>query len=341
LAQTAPTYADRQLETIRPARLRRGQTVGLVSPAGIISSDAAVDRMRREFAELGLRVKVADHVLDRYGYFAGADRDRANDVTAMFADDEVDAVVATTGGWGCARILPYLDYDVIRENPKVLSGYSDVTALLLAVYGQTGLVTMHGPNAMSGLDGFTGDQFRRIVFDGEAATLANPDSLPAFEARTESQGLEDRVEPYGEKLKTVRSGKARGRIIGGNLTVMTALVGTPWLPDTAGHILFVEDIAEGIYRVDRMLTQLGQAGVLENIVGFVFGVCQRCNPDSGAVAGFSLDEVIEQHIRKLRIPAYTGASIGHLPRKLTVPIGAEAEIDADAGTLRLLAPAVL
>ena len=334
LAQT------RQLEASRPARLREGQTVGLVSPAGIIASEASVERMRRELAALGLYAKVADHVLDRHGYFAGTDRDRANDVTALFADDSVDAVMATTGGWGCARILPHLDFDVIRQNPKVLCGYSDVTALLLAVHGQTGLVTMHGPNASSGLGGFTGDQFRRVVMDAEAATLASPTTPPAFEPRTEPPGTEDRVAPYGEELRTVRPGTARGRLLGGNLTVMTALVGTPWLPDTTGRILFVEDIGEAIYRVDRMLTQLGQAGVLSGLAGFVFGDCRRCVHDSGDFGEFSLDEVIDHHIRPLGIPAYTGASIGHIARKLTVPIGAEAEIDADAGTLRLLTPAV-
>ena len=326
---------------VRPPRLRPGQTVGLVSPAGIISSESSVALMREAFAGLGLRVRVADHVLDRHGYFAGSDRDRADDVTALFADDRVDAVVATTGGWGCARILPHLDYDVIRQNPKVLSGYSDVTALLLAVYGQTGLVTFHGPNGTSRLDGFTGDQFRRVALDAEAATLASPPPSGGFEPRLDPSDALQGLAPYGAAVRTVRAGRARGPLIGGNLTVLSALVGTPWLPDTAGHILFVEDIAEAIYRVDRMLTQLGQAGVLDGLAGFVFGVCPRCYPDSGDTPGFSLDEVIEHHVRPLGVPAYTGASFGHTTQKLTVPLGVEAEIDADAGTLRLLTPAVV
>ncbi|MEO0560339.1 MAG: LD-carboxypeptidase [Bacteroidota bacterium] len=339
IAQTS--QASRQPEVIRPARLREGQTVGLVSPAGIISSQGAVEVMRERFARLGLRIKVADHVLDRHGYFAGSDRDRAEDVAALFADDDVDAVVATTGGWGCARILPYLDYDVIRQNPKVLAGFSDVTALLLAVHGQTGLATIHGPNGMSRMRGITGVSFRQLVMDGVAATIVNPPPGDLLEPRRDPPDALKGLPAYGEQIRTVQPGRATGRLIGGNLTVMSALVGTPWLPDTAGHILFVEDIAEAIYRVDRMLTQLGQAGVLDGLAGFVFGVCQRCYPDSGDPPGFSLDEVIEQHIRPLGIPAYTGAQIGHTADKLTVPIGIETEIDADAGTLRLLAPAVL
>ena len=326
---------------VRPPRLQRGQTVGLASPAGIVSSPDAVGLMRERFARLGLGVKVADHVLDRHGYFAGNDRDRADDVTALFADDGVDAVIATTGGWGCARILPHLDYDVIRANPKVLSGYSDVTALLVAVYGQTGLATFHGPNGMSRMEGVTGLSFRQLVLDGAAATIANPPPSDRFEPRLDPPDALQGLAPYGEQIRTLHGGRATGPLVGGNLTVLSALVGTPWLPETAGHILFVEDIAEGIYRVDRMLTQLGQAGVLDGLAGFVFGVCQRCYPDSGSTPGFSLDEVIEQHVRPLGVPAYTGAQIGHTADKLTVPIGVEAEINADAGTLRLLRPAVV
>ena len=340
-ARAANSIPASQPAVIRPPRLQRGQTVGLASPAGIITTEGAVDLMRERFARLGLGVKVADHVLDRRGYFAGNDRDRADDVTSLFADDDVDAVVATTGGWGCARILPHLDYDTIRANPKVLSGYSDVTALLVAVYQHAGLATFHGPNGMSRLEGVTGLSFRQLVLDGVAATIVNPPPSDRFEPRRDPPDALQGLAPYGETVRTVTPGRATGRLVGGNLTVLSALVGTPWMPETAGHVLFVEDIAEGIYRVDRMLTQLGQAGVLDGLAGFVFGVCQRCYPDSGSTPGFSLDEVIEQHVRPLGVPAYTGAQIGHTADKLTVPIGVEAEIDADAGTLRLLRPAVV
>ncbi|WP_420457072.1 S66 peptidase family protein [Rubrivirga sp.] len=306
---------------VRPPRLRPGDTVGLVAPAGIVYTRADLDEAVGHLDGLGLRALPGRHVLARDGYFAGTDAQRAADVTAMFADDRVDAVMAMRGGWGAARALPFVDWDAVRSNPKVLCGFSDNTSLLLATYARAGLVTFHGPNASSDLDGFSGESFRRVVMDADAATL-----------RTSTTPLSGPA--------TITSGRATGPLVGGNLSVLVSLVGTAWLPDLAGHVLFVEDIGEGIYRIDRMLTQLGQAGLLADLAGFVFGACPRCDPDSGPVDGFTLDEVVRQHVGPLGVPAFQGAAIGHTSRKLTVPLGAEAEIDADAGTLRLLAPAV-
>ncbi|WP_412067290.1 LD-carboxypeptidase [Rubrivirga sp. IMCC43871] len=314
------TVARPQTPT-KPPRVRPGDTVGLVAPAGIVYRPSIIDEARANLASLGLQTVAAPTLLARDGYFAGTDRQRADAITAMFADDRVDAVMAMRGGWGAARALPFVDWDVVRANPKVLCGFSDNTSLLLAAYARTGLVTFHGPNATSEMGGMTGDSFRRVVMDGTAATLrttGTPLSAPT----------------------PITPGRATGRLVGGNLSVLASLVGTEWMPDLGGHILFVEDIGEGIYRIDRMLTQLGQAGLLAGLAGFVFGVCPRCDPDSGEVDGFTLDEVVRQHIAPLGVPAFQGASIGHTSRKLTVPIGAEAEIDAAAGTLRLVAPAV-
>ncbi len=313
---------------VRAPRLRPGDTVGLVSPAGVTTDPADLDRARATFAALGLGVTAAPHVLARVGYFAGTDEQRAADVTAMFADPDVDAVVSMRGGWGSARILPFLDYGVIGAHPKVLCGFSDITALVLAVHARTGLVTFHGPNATTPLAGFTGERFRRVVVDAQPAVLSNPPFGP------------DTPTLARYPTATVRGGRARGPLVGGNLSVLAAMAGTPYLPSFDGAVLFVEDVGEGIYRIDRMLTQLGQAGLLGRVAGFVFGACNRCDPDSGDVEGFTLAEVVRQHVEPLGVPAYTGATIGHLGPKLTVPIGAEAEIDADAGTLRLLAPAV-
>lgn len=314
-------------DVIRPPRLRPGDTVGLVSPAGIMYSEEDMAEPRATFARFGLDVRVGRHVYDRHGYLAGTDADRAADVSAMFADPDVDAVVALRGGWGCARILPHLDYDAIRANPKVLMGFSDVTALLLGIYAQAGLATMHGPNGLSDFAPFTAASFRRVVLDAEAALLESP-AWPG-----------DRPAP--PRTLTLAPGTARGRLVGGNLSVLTALVGTPYLPDTRGHVLFLEEVGEGIYRVDRMLTQLGQAGVLDGLAAVVFGVCSDCRPDSGPVDGFTIEEVLHHHLGSLGVPAFYNAAIGHLPQKLTVPLGIEAEVDAEAGTIRLLQPAVV
>ena len=314
-------------ELVKPPRLRAGSTVGLVAPAGIVAEAFDVRLAREMLAALGLKTTLGRHAMDRHGYFAGTDRDRAADLMAMFADPDVDGLVALRGGWGSARLLERLDYDLIRDRPKVLVGYSDVTALLLAIYAKSGLVTFHGPDALSAWTSFTADGFRRASFGGEAVVMENP--------KREGDGLiqtEDRV-------RTITPGTARGRLVGGNLTILASMIGTPYLPLFEGHILFLEDIGEAIYRVDRMLTQLGQAGVLGRLAGLVFGACTRCDPDSDFGA-FTLSEVIDGHVRPLGIPAWQGAMIGHVRDKHTVPLGVEAEIDAERGTITLLEPAV-
>ena len=302
--------------------------MGLVAPAGIVAEAFDVQLAREMLAALGLKTKLGRHALDRHGYFAGTDEDRAADLMAMFEDPDVDGLVALRGGWGAARLLDRLDYALIRERPKVLVGYSDVTALLLAIYAKSGLVTFHGPDALSSWTSFTAGGFQRTFLGAEATTLANP--------RREGDALVQTA----DRVRTITPGVARGRLVGGNLTIFTSLIGTPYLPDVRGHILFLEDIGEAIYRVDRMLTQLGQAGVLGQLAGFVFGKCTRCDHDSD-FGLFTLAEVIDSHISSLGIPAWQGAMIGHVPDQHTVPLGVEAEIDAERGTITLLEPAVV
>lgn len=312
----------------RPARLKAGDTVGLVNPASANFLLEEVEVVEESIRALDLKVRRGAHMMDRYGYLAGRDSDRAADLGAMFADPQVKAVLAVRGGWGCARLLPHLDYEAIRGNPKVLLGYSDVTALHLAVHARTGLVTFHGPVGVSTWTAFSVENARRVLFQAEAVTMANPadkgDELAQSEHRT----------------RTLRPGRARGRLLGGNLTVLCHVVGTPYLPDFRDAILFLEDVDEDIYRVDRMLTHLKLAGVLDAVRGVVFGTCTGCGPGEG-YGSLTLEEVLADHVAPLGVPAYAGAVIGHLERQFTVPVGVEAELDADARTLRLLEPAVL
>ena len=324
-AALAPLATPRRL--LKPPRLKAGSTVGLVAPAGVVPDSFDVQLAQEAMAALGLKTKRGRHVMSRHGYFAGRDEDRAADLMGMFADPDVDGIVALRGGWGAARLLGDLDFDVIRRNPKVLVGFSDITTLLLAVYARTGLVTFHGPDGLSTWSRFTAEGFRRVLIGGAAVTMQNP--------TRDDDGLIQKE----NRIRTITPGRARGRLVGGNLTILTSLLGTPYLPSFEGHILFVEDIGEGIYRVDRMLTQLRLAGVLEQLAGFVFGQCTRCDPDSD-YGSFTLAEVIDDHISPLGIPAWQGAMIGHIRDKLTVPLGVEAEIDAGAGTITLLEPAV-
>jgi muramoyltetrapeptide carboxypeptidase len=312
---------------LKPPRLRPGDTVGLFASANATFLRAELEIATESLSALGLKVKQGAHLLDRYGYFAGRDRDRAADVNALFADPGIKGVMAIRGGWGSARVLPFLDYDLIRRNPKVLMGYSDLTAILNAVHARTGLVTFHGPVGVSTWTPFSVEHMRRVLFDGEAPTLANP-----VEVKDTLVQVEDRVQ-------TIVPGVARGRLLGGNLTVLTSIVGTTYLPDWDGAILFIEDVREQIYRIDRMLTQLALAGILGRLRGVVFGKCTRCDPGEG-YGSLTLEEVFDDHLKPLGVPAWQGAMIGHVDEQWTVPIGLSAEIDAGRGTLKLLEPAV-
>ena len=314
---------------LKPARLKPGDTVGLVCPAAPAYSRETVQITIESLAALGLKTKLSPHFYDRYGYLAGRDIDRAADLNGMFADPSVSLIMAMHGGWGCARILPLLDYDLIRRNPKLLIGYSDITALLLGIHAKTGLATIHGPEGAATWNAYTVDWFRRVLMTGESVQFQNP------------VDKDDTLSPTKDRITTLRSGTAQGQLVGGNLTVLCHLIGSPYLPDWRGKILFVEDVHEDVYSVDRMLTHLKLAGILDQVAGFVFGKCTKCDAGSGGYGSLTLEEVLVEHIGSLTVPAYAGAMIGHVADKFTVPIGINAELNADAGTIRLLESAVV
>lgn len=314
---------------VKPPRLKAGDTVALIQPAGFTDDAFDIEDVKRTITAMGLVPKVAPHLTDRFGYLAGVDRDRAADINMLHADPEVKALFAVRGGWGCARILPYLDWTTIRANPKLLIGFSDITALHLAYAAKAGFTTIHGPVASSGWNRFSWDYFHAVAFDAEMPTFTNP------------VGHEDRLAQRIGTFRTFGKGKASGRLIGGNLTVLTALMGTPWLPDFSGAILFLEEVGEQPYRIDRMLTQLALGGVLRQVAGVVFGQCSECVPSGPAYGGFTVSELLDQHLSPLGIPVYQGAQFGHVASQFSLPVGIRAEMDADAGTIRLLEPAVV
>jgi muramoyltetrapeptide carboxypeptidase len=334
LLSAPPVFASQAATSLKPhrkpPRLRVGDTVGLIEPASASDEPFQIQLVEEAIVAMGLKPKRAPHILNRYGYLAGADRDRAADVNAMFADKEVKAIFAVRGGWGSARLLPFLDWATISANPKLLTGFSDITALHMAIAAKAGFTTLHGPNAGSAWGKSSWDSFREIAFEGATPLFANPETT---EDRLVQRRWRTRVLGKG-------NGKAKGRLLGGNLTVLTALVGTPYLPSFDGAILFLEDVDEAEYRIDRMLTQLGQAGVLKNLKGVVFGQCTDCVNKGSSYGGFTLNDVLTQHLGSLGIPAYQGAWFGHITDQFTLPVGGLAEIDADAGTLRLLEPVV-
>jgi muramoyltetrapeptide carboxypeptidase len=317
---------------LKPPHLKTGNTVGLVAPAGYIDR-RDIEDIKEALAKLGLKVKLGTHVYKRYGYLAGSDANRAADVNAMFADSSVQAILPMKGGWGCSRILPLLDYSLIRSHPKIIMGLSDITSLLLGIHAKSGLVTFHGPTGQSTWNPFTVNYVKRVLFKGEVFTLRNP------KTNGNPTAIESRVE-------TITPGKVRGKLVGGNLSVLSAMVGSAYLPPWKETILFLEEIGEEVYRVDRMLTQLKLAGILEQIAGFVFGQCTNCdrltrqNAQKDGETSLTLRQVLRDHIHPLGIPAWNGSTIGHIKNKFILPIGAEVEIDSRKGTIQLLEPAV-
>src|SRR5690554_5303855 len=324
-AGLAATTAAPGTARFLPRSLSPGDTVALVSPSAAVAEPLDLQLAREVMEALGLRVVTGAHYADRRGHLAGDDAARAGDLNAAFADPAVAAIVCTRGGSGAARLLPLLDYDAIRANPKALLGYSDITALHCAIQARTGLVTFHGPNGSGSWNSFNADQFRRLFFERELVEYRN----------IEDRG--DELVQRRNRTVTITGGKARGELVGGNLAVLTALAGSPYMPDFEGKILFLEDVSEAPYRVDRMFSTLKLMGALDRIAGFIWGTCTDCGPGSG-YGSLSIEQVLDDHIRPLGIPAYRGAMIGHIRQQFIVPVGGRAELDADAGTFRLLEP---
>ncbi len=305
---------------IKPPALKTGDTIAISSPAGAVWEIEQVVKFKSIIETLGLKVKLGQTLKEKFGYFSGSDELRAKELNDFFSDKEVKGIFCMKGGWGCARILDKLDYELIKNNPKVIMGFSDITSLLIAINSKTGLVTFHGPVGNSGWNDFSVDYIKRVLMKKEFVTYSYPEK--------------DEDKPY-----SINQGKAKGILVGGNLTVLSGIIGSQYLPDWKNKILFLEEAKEEPYSIDRMLTQLKLAGVLNNISGFVFGKCVKCDAEEPKKA-FLLKEVLEQHIKPLGIPAFYGAMIGHIENKYTIPIGIEAEIDAQNYSIKLLEQAV-
>ena len=313
---------------VRAPRLKPGDTIALINPSAAIYEREPYVIAAESLLALGFKVREAPNLRARYGQFAGSDRQRADDVNAMFADPGVHGLLALTGGSGGNRMLPLVDYELIKRRPKFLGGFSDLTALINAVQARTGLVTFHAPLGVSEWNAFSVEQFRRTVMNAEAFTLANP--KPDADALVAREG----------RITTLRAGMARGPLVGGNLAVLSAMAGSPYWPSFDGAVLMLEDVNEFIYRVDRMLSTLKLAGVFDRLAGVVLGAFTNCNPGEG-YGTLTLDEVFDDYFKPLNVPVYSGALFGHIKRKFTLPVGLEVEMDADAGTVRFLQPAVV
>lgn len=310
---------------LRPKALRPGDTVGLITPSSYVSDPDRLALAERTARYFDLVPKFGTNVRKRDGYLGGTVEERLEDLHAMFRDPEVKAVFAIRGGYGASQLLDRIDYDLIRVNPKIFLGYSDITALHLAIQKRAGLVTFHGPIVLSRFTPFTQTYFRKALFETEPiGRVTNPpDSDPLRPAHT---------------LRTVRPGSARGPLIGGNLTLIATTMGTPFEIETAGRILFVEDVDEEPYSIDRMLTQLRLAGKLDAAAGLIFGECHDCQPREfkpSYESTLSVGEVVDDILGRLRIPVLSGLTIGHTDDQLTLPLGVMSHLDADKGELTI------
>jgi muramoyltetrapeptide carboxypeptidase len=313
---------------VKPPRLRPGALVGVVAPSGVLD-DALAERLVRNLEAFGLRVKMAPNVRAAHGGYAGTVAQRVSDLHGMLREREVEALWCARGGSGCTALLPHLDYALFRRTPKILVGYSDVTALHLALLRRAGLVTFHGPVATSTFSDYTAANLRAVLmepqprraFEGAEENFARAMHEPQFEPR-----------PYVEGIAT-------GRLVGGNLSVVAAMVGTPYGIVAGPGLLFLEEVGEAPYRIDRMLTQLRQAGILGAATGSALGVFQRCEPTDGEPS-LTLQEVLREHFATGSRPAGYGYSFGHIAHQITLPVGVRAQLDTRQQLLTLLEPAV-
>jgi muramoyltetrapeptide carboxypeptidase len=312
----------------KPKRLSPGDTIGLVAPSSPASNDEAVRFSGDLLRSLGFKVKEGEHLYERDEYLAGSDEDRAHDVNAMFADDGVDAIFAARGGYGTQRILPYLDYDLIASKPKVFAGTSDITGIQIAMFEKAGLVGFHGPAGGGNFTDYSLAEFRKVLMQPSAPVRIG--QAPSIEQKPGFIERENRLTHYV-------GGVAEGRLIGGNLTLVSTLMGTPYEPDFRDRIVFLEDVDEAPYRIDRMLTQLWLAGKLQHAAGIAFGKFTKTEYDSNT---FNIEDIIRRRCTPLGIPVVGGLMIGHIEDKTTVPIGIMARLNGDTGSLELLEPAV-
>jgi muramoyltetrapeptide carboxypeptidase len=303
-------------EKIKPFRLQPGDLIAITAPSGSIWNKKHIEKIESILKNEGFKTKLGQTLFEQDGYLAGADELRANELMTFFEDKSVKAILTMRGGWGCARILDMLDYEVIRQNPKIIMGFSDITSLVNAIYTRANVVTYHGPCGYSSWGSFTMESVKKALISTETFVLKNSSSS-------------DQIQ------KTWAKGKAIGELVGGNLTVIASMVGTRFEPIWQDKILFLEEIGEEPYRVDRMLWQLKQANVFSQVNGVIIGSFRKCEPEESHKS-FSLEQVFDQHFSNVPFPVYSGASFGHIGPKFTLPIGVMVEMDADNFIIRTL-----
>ena len=316
----------RRPSRILPRRLMKNDVVGLVTPSSPIKPDQLKDTVKK-LEGLGYRVYYKKSVLDEYGYFAGRDIDRAAEIMHMFSNKEVDAIFCVRGGYGAIRLLDLLDYNVISQNPKLLMGYSDITALHAAIYKKTGLVSFHSPMGVSDFNSFAMTSFNNVIVEPK-------DNYKYQYKREEKTGDNPEFDIY-----TINTGIAEGELAGGNISVLDSMIGTDFEPDFKGKIVYLEEIEEKTYKVDKMLFHLLSSTNLKQAAGIVMGAFKDCNINEEP--RISLKQALEDLLAPLGIPVSYGLSFGHIDYKITIPFGIRCRMNANNNSLELLEKAVL
>ena len=303
----------------KPQRLKKGDTIGLITPGSYIS-DEALEKAVKNIEALGFRPKLAKNIRAKRGFNAGTDQERLNDLHDMFADTAIKGIWCARGGYGCGRLLPYIDYRLIKKNPKVLIGYSDITALLQAIYCKTGLICFHGPVGASDFTNYTVSNLINVLMEPKAKYVIqlNQD-VPT--------------------TTVIQAGQATGLLVGGNLSLLASLVGTDFQLEMKDKLLFIEEIGEKPYRIDRMLTQLRQANHLNKAAGIALGTFQDCEAEKEDNS-LSLIETLRDRLADLNLPLIYGLSFGHIANQCTLPVGLKAKLDTQQSTITLLEAAV-
>ena len=304
-------------EKVKPKVLRPGDTVGIVAPASPLYNKSDLVRGAETLEQMGYKPLFGKTVYKRREYLAGTDQERAADINAMFANKKVNAIFVTQGGYGSARILKYLDYSVIRKNPKIFMGFSDISILHMAILKKTRLVTFHGPG-MAGFNDVELTDYRKEYLMKALTTVA-----PIGEIRPTSPR---------QYIHSIYPGQVEAEIIGGNLSLICSTLGTPWEIDTKGKILFFEEIDTEPWMIDHLLTHLSNAGKLDELAGVVVGECINCIPYShhpGFPVTFSLEDILTEFLEPLKKPAIYGLPMGHSKDMATFPLGCRAFLDAD------------
>ena len=287
-----------------PKSLQKGDTIGLIAPSSPLQPDR-VESGTRYLESLGFRVKLGPHLKDSERFLAGSDADRASDIMSFFIDSEVKAIMATAGGYGSQRLLPLLDYDIILKNPKIVTGFSDTTALQLALFKKTGLVS------------YTGFTFRDSD-TGKPNPLIERTLLSCLMGK-----------PYSiEEGTKVHDGLVTGCLIGGTLSLISTLMGTPYQPDFKGKILFFEEVWAEPFQVDAMLSQLQQASVFDEVIGIIMGQFEYCVAEHNPLRDGTIHDVLNEWSARFKVPCLKDFPYGHGDRRCVLPIGGQVTLNA-------------